>query len=182
MISSPSHRAWRCPGGSRFPRLINVPFVEPKSSTKYWPLVNVIRAWRRDTFASGSSVSRSTSGKIPASASQRPICDSLSLNGNCLPLDRPFSITSLACGLARDAKDPRLSPEETRPPANSGFFEGEAVWAPFPLSLGTAPRYEPEGGAGRSGAPHSSQYWEPSKFSVLHLSQVIINRSSGLGR
>src|SRR6185503_4085722 len=27
---------------------------------------------------------------------------------------------------------------------------------------------------GRKGAPHSSQYCEPSRFSVLHLSQVII--------
>lgn len=44
MISSPSHSAWRCPGGKRFPRLTNVPFVDPKSSRKYWPLRKVIRA------------------------------------------------------------------------------------------------------------------------------------------
>ena len=36
-------------------------------------------------------------------------------------------------------------------------------------------------GFGRSGAPHSSQYWEPSRFSVLHRSQVIIGNLTGAG-
>jgi hypothetical protein len=35
MISSPSQSAWRCPGGNRLPRLMNVPFVDPRSSRKY---------------------------------------------------------------------------------------------------------------------------------------------------
>jgi len=173
MISSPSHKAWRCPGGNLLPRLMNVPFVDPRSSRKYWPLLRVIRAWRRDTFASGSSVSRSTSGKMPPSASQRPICASTSLNINCFPVERPFSITRRACGLAVVRKAEKLSPAETRPAANSGCVPGWGAWLPLPPFAGLWCMVFGRP-FGLRGAPHSSQYCDPSRFSVLHLSQVII--------
>lgn len=174
MISSPSHKACRCTGGSLLPRLIKVPLVDPRSSRKYCPFVRVIRACRRETLASGSSVSRSTSGKMPPSASHRPMWASTSLSMNCFPLDRPFSITNLACGLEDCFNELRFRPAETWPPANSGRW-GEGACTPFcpsPLPYGFWPSsWRP---FGLRGAPHSSQYCEPSKFSVLHRSQVII--------
>src|SRR5688572_23943237 len=141
----------------------------------------VIRACRRDTFASGSSESKSTSGKIPPSASQRPIWDSSALSVNCLPTDFPRSITSLACALAEDCpEEERLTPAFALP-ATSGCGTAARDREPFCPSGSALKRFAPEGwspeldrGLGRSGAPHSSQYWAPSRFSVLHLSHVIM--------
>jgi hypothetical protein len=52
----------------------------------------------------------------------------------------------------------------------------------FPFAGGVAARGVGvlERRLGFNGAPHSSQYCEPSRFSVLHLSQVIIVLQDGL--
>src|ERR1041384_7549788 len=55
-----------------------------------------MRACLRETFASASSSSKSTSGKIPLSASQRPMFASIPVIGNSLPTLPPRSIMSLA--------------------------------------------------------------------------------------
>lgn len=64
---------------------------------------------------------------------------------------------------------------EMCPAANSGLWLVEGLCEPFwpsPFSpFLTVPVIVL---FGLNGAPHSSQYCEPSKFSVLHLSQVII--------
>src|SRR6266511_42556 len=138
----------------------------------------MIRACRRDTFASGSSESRSTSGKMPPSASQRPICDSASLNMNCFPTDRPRSMTCKAWGLVLEPSDEEMfSAAPALLAVNSGWTTLEGACEPFcPSELPLKP---PKSGPlerrfGLKGAPQSSQYCDPSKFSVLHLSQVII--------
>src|SRR5688572_7472587 len=119
---------------------------------------------------------------MPPSASHRPIWASTSLSMNCLPLDRPRSMTNLACGLAPVRSDEKLNPAETRPvPAANSGCPGDGACDPFPpfcsprtvfLELGRP--------LGRKGAPHSSQYCDPSRFSVLHLSQVIIASKKSL--
>src|SRR5215210_6825141 len=95
---------------------------------------------------------------------------------NCFPLERPFSITRRACGLGGVRSAEKFRPAETRPAANSGCAPADGAWLPFRpsvpfngvLSTGVGWPF------GLKGAPHSSQYCEPSRFSVLHLSQVII--------
>src|SRR5947209_11127483 len=189
-----------------------------------------MRAWRRETLASGSSVSRSTSGKMPPSASQRPMCDSSSHIGNSLPTERPRWMTSLACGTAEEPwRGDELSPCSRVParpttevrvgkitcdcrkgitsagscllPAR-GCSTGSACSAaacapdapPSPaarVSPATTAEcaspaaalppssdvyFLPDEVPGRL-APHSSQYCEPSIFSVWHLSQVIMAAS-----
>src|SRR6266699_5545190 len=138
-----------------------------------------MRAWRRETFASGSSESRSTSGKIPPSASQRPICDSASLNMNFFPVERPRSITRQACGWTTDfGGTETLNTGEGWLVTNSGFRLPETALRPLPSMPGLPPGLEC--GLGFKGAPHSSQYCEPSRFSVLHLSHEIIEfRAAG---
>src|SRR6185369_13736615 len=95
---------------------------------------------------------------------------------NCFPVERPFSMTSRACGLAAVRKAEKLNPAETRPAANSGA-PGDGAWLPL------LPAAFPDAGLrctglgrpfGLKGAPHSSQYCDPSRFSVLHLSHVIM--------
>jgi len=96
---------------------------------------------------------------------------------NCLPLDRPRSMTNLACGLAAEWIDEKLNPAETRPepPAGAGCALGDAACDPFwPGCFPNIVFREFGRPLGRNGAPHSSQYCDPSRFSVLHLSQVII--------
>ena len=76
-------------------------------------------------------------------------------------------------GLVKAAK---LRPAETCPPANSGFLGGGADasrFVHFACRI-CLPDRSPAVRLASSGAPHSSQYCEPSRFSVLHLSQVII--------
>ena len=145
-----------------------------------------MRAWRREIFASGSSESRSTSGKTPPSASHRPICVSAALSRNCLPTDLPRSIISFARALsALPTEDERLRPAAALPDATSGWGIWDGDREPFcpsasarnkPASGGSATEFCRELGPkfGLKGAPHSSQYWAPSRFSVLHLSHVII--------
>jgi len=53
-----------------------------------------------------------------------------------------------------------------------------AALLPFP-SIGGPLNPDDDRGFGLRGAPHSSQYCEPSRFSVLHLSQVIIGTWRG---
>jgi len=146
----------------------------------------VIRACRRDTFASGSSESKSTSGKIPPSASQRPIWDSAEFNRNCLPTDLPRSITSLAWGFPVDPEaDERFNAGPDFEPAISGWGTFAGDFEPFcPSGSALISRGPPGSGAaldrelgpelGLRGAPHSSQYCPPSRFAALHLSHVIM--------
>src|SRR6185295_5827244 len=128
-----------------------------------------MRACRRDTLASGSSESRSTSGKIPPSASHLPIWDSTALSMNCLPTDFPRSITNFAWALSLEPIDDERFAAAL--PASSGCGTCECERDPFCPS-GSALNKLPVGGEectfGRKGAPHSSQYCEPSRFSVLH--------------
>ena len=98
---------------------------------------------------------------------------------NRLPADHPRSMINQACGCTAE-----LSEEETLNAgvgcrvANSGCCNPPdgAFW---PLGSAIAPPRT--GGLGRTfgfkGAPHSSQYCEPSRFSVLHLSQLIMKVS-----
>ena len=186
IISSPSFSGCRVPGDSLFPRLINVPLVDPRSSRKYLPSLNVIRAWRREIFASGSSESRSTSGKTPPSASHRPISDSAALKRNCLPTDLPRSIISFARDLsAEPTDDERLTAVALLLDATSGWGIWDGDREPFCPSCSARSKPAPGGSVtafgrelgpkfGLKAAPHSSQYWAPSRFSVLHLSHVII--------
>src|SRR6266404_5307576 len=44
IISSPSFNGWRSPEAKRWPRFTNVPFVDPRSSIKYFPSRSEIRA------------------------------------------------------------------------------------------------------------------------------------------
>src|ERR1051325_4013245 len=85
-------------------------------------------------------------------------------------------MTRRACGFAGDRSAEKFKPAETRPAANSGRGFCVGAWLPLRPSVPCAGNLG--GGAGRpfgrKGAPHSSQYCEPSRFSVLHLSQVII--------
>src|SRR5690242_20300698 len=92
---------------------------------------------------------------------------------NCFPVERPFSMTSRACGFGVVRNDEKLKPAETRPAANSGSVPGDGAWLPLFPGVGLF-WYDDERPFGRNGAPHSSQYCEPSRFSVLHLSHVII--------
>src|SRR5687768_11826824 len=97
------------------------------------------------------------------------------LNMNFLPRDRPRSIISQACGRFRGPTEEAKFSAFAEPLANSGCLlgacepllpSGSAINPPAPGAL--------ERKLGLSGAPHSSQYCEPSRFSVLHLSQLII--------
>lgn len=86
-------------------------------------------------------------------------------------------MTNLACGLAAEWIEEKLNPAETRPelPASSGCALGDGACDPFwPVCCPNIVFLELGRPLGRNGAPHSSQYCEPSRFSVLHLSQVII--------
>src|SRR5215813_4450107 len=137
-----------------------------------------MRACRRETFASGSSESKSTSGNTPPSASQRPMFDSAPLRGNFLPADIPRSMTRLACVAGGDSKDATdlCSPERcvplcTRLAAGLGEFPFE----PLPGVEGNFPDFP----AIQSAAPQTSQKREPSRFSVLHRSQTIIESVGG---
>src|ERR1700730_13605072 len=113
---------------------------------------------------------------MPPSASQRPNCDSTSLSINFRPAERPRSITSHACGLASESNG-----DETLNDGADWLVASSEGWglldtALRPLFSGAPPRADrSERALGFSGAPHSSQYCEPSRFSVLHLSHVIIS-------
>ena len=96
IISSPSLSGCGLPGIRRRPRLIKVPFVEPRSSIINRSSRRMIRACRRETFASASCASKSISGKTPLSASQRPIYDSSPDIANSAPEESPRSTTSVA--------------------------------------------------------------------------------------
>src|SRR6266545_1016165 len=142
-----------------------------------------MRAWRRETFASGSSESRSTSGKIPPSASHRPMFDSAELSMNCLPTDLPRSMTSFACGLSLAPREEErfTAGPPSLPAATSGCGISAGECEPLFPSGSTLKMFMPEGFGpdpddelGRSGAPHSSQYCPPSRFEDLHLSHVIM--------
>src|ERR1044072_2321672 len=56
----------------------------------------MMRGWRREIFASGSSSSRSTSGKMPLSASHRPMLVSIPVIENSRPTRPPRSINRRA--------------------------------------------------------------------------------------
>lgn len=139
-----------------------------------------MRACRRETFASGSSESKSTSGNTPPSASQRPISDPFCPSENCFPADFPRSIVNVAfCGATATAPV-----ECSNAAGGAGAFLGRDTVAgtsllpfpslPFPVGLNRSP----DRPASQSAAPHSSQYREPSRFRVPHLSQVIIAKTS----
>src|SRR6266567_2817697 len=144
-----------------------------------------MRACRRETFASGSSESRSTSGKTPPSASQRPIFASFSTNRNFLPAELPRSITRVACGRPLPpASGAEVSCSEITADcgpddlakASDGSLRARA---PEPLGCEPLPCGSPlETSASfpvsHSAAPHSSQYLDPPRFSVPHLSQIVI--------
>jgi len=87
-------------------------------------------------------------------------------------------MTNLAWGLAPEWIDDKLNPAETRPvpPASSGCALGDDACDPFWPGCCPYTVFLEFGRPllGRKGAPHSSQYCDPSRFSVLHLSQVII--------
>src|SRR5215470_8086323 len=95
---------------------------------------------------------------------------------NCLPAERPRSITSQACGLADGFTEAEtLTTGAGFRVANCGCCKAPDV-ALLPCDSGLGAEI-PEGlerALGLSGAPHSSQYCDPSRFSVLHLSHVII--------
>lgn len=139
-----------------------------------------MRACRRETFASGSSESKSTSGNTPPSASQRPISDPFCPSGNCLPADLPRSMIKVAdCGVTATAPvDCSESIGGTSEPAGRATVKGMSLF-PRP-SLPLACEFARSAGrpASQSAAPHSSQYRDPSRFCVPHLSQVIIGKTS----
>src|SRR5437016_813410 len=142
-------------------------------------------ACRRDTFASGSSESRSTSGKMPPSASQRPIFASFSINRNFLPAEPPRSITRVACGRRLPpAGGAEVSCSETTAdcgPDELAKASDGSLRAREPEPLGCEPlpcgsplETSPSFPVSHSAAPHSSQYRDPPRFFVPHLSQIVI--------
>ena len=146
-----------------------------------------MRACRRDTFASGSSESRSTSGKIPPSASQRPIFASFSINRNFLPAELPRSITRVACGRRLPpASGAEVSGSEITAdcgPDELAKASDGSLCAKVPEPLGCEPlpcgpplETSPSFPVSHSAAPHSSQYRDPPRFSVPHLSQIVIGK------
>src|SRR5215467_6126725 len=130
-----------------------------------------MRAWRLETLASGSSESKSTSGKTPPSASHRPMFDSWLLKANFLPADTPRSITSVACTLLgwNDGIDTgsgeRCAPLVARLGEDWRALPFEPL--PLPSRLALWP-------ASQSGVPQTSQNRDVSGLCVLHLSQTII--------
>src|SRR5687768_3478881 len=99
--------------------------------------------------------------------------------GNCLPADLPRSIVSVAF-LPATATAPALCCA-TKP--ETGGFAGRATVTEtsllplpsLPLACGFARSLERP--ASQSAAPHSSQYRDPARFCVPHLSQVIIAKT-----
>src|SRR5439155_24467490 len=130
---------------------------------------------------------RSTSGKMPPSASQRPIFASFSINRNFLPAELPRSITRVACGRRLPpASGAEVSGSEItadcEPDGLAKASDGSLrARAPEPLGCEPLPcgpplETSPSFPVSHRAAPHSSQYRDPPRFSVPHLSQIVIDK------
>src|SRR5918994_1659873 len=94
-----------------------------------------------------------------------------------LPTDLPRSMISFACAFWFALTEERFTFAAALPEASSGCGTAEGVCEPFCPSPFIRIIFPPATRGrefGLSGAPHSSQYWAPSRFSVLHRSHVIM--------
>ena len=150
------------------PRLIKVPFVEPRSSKVLSVRECNSRMTPRDLRLGVIRVQIYVR-KIPPSASTS-MCASTSFSMNCFHSNALF-YTNRACGWQvlsmHQVQACRNVRQQTRPLTWSGSANRFSV-AIFMNLL--AESMVPFGLRGH----RSSQYCEPSKFSVLHRSQVII--------
>ena len=104
---SPLSSTRGCRGASRTESLITVPFTEPRSSTRNVSPSSQIRAWRRETFVSGSNRERSISGKIFECGSFRPskLLSFYRMNdasSSVVPVTTSFAVGLAVCNNALD--------------------------------------------------------------------------------